>query len=270
MSEYFRPVVVASIIIVLALVAGLLGNRLLRRRDNDDCPSVTDLVSPLETLAVLVLAFVLVGAAESYSGAEDAAAREASTIDHMFETADYAPAEYREPLQAVTVCYAKAVRHHSWPAMAGGGESSAPSVWTTQLRTYLKQMAATDQGSVFEILVNTDRDRSEARQSRVSESTPAIPEIVYWFMALTLALTVAGYAYSIRLRESQVHIFAVAVLTALFVASMLLIRDVDTPFAGPISIGPTEMTFTEADISEDFAEEYGSDRLPCDEHGNRI
>lgn len=258
---------VASIIIVLALVAGLLGNRLLRRRGREDCPSVTDLISPLETLAVLVLAFVLVGAAESFNGAEDAAAAEAGTVDHMFETADYAPDEFSEPVQAITVCYARAVVHHSWPAMATGEDSPAPSVWTTELRTYFKQMAA-DGGTVFELLVDSDRTRSEARQSRVSEADPAIPDVVYWFMALTLAVTVAGYAYSIRLHESLAHIIAVGVLTVLFIGSILLIRDVDTPYSGLIRIAPTEMTATEQDVSEDFVTEFGPDRLPCDELGD--
>lgn len=262
---------IASVVIVLALVAGLFANRILRRRaGDDDAPSVTDLISPLETLAVLILAFVLVGAAESYSEAEDAAAAEAATVDHLFETADYAPEQYREPLQAATVCYARAVNNHSWPAMTtGDGDSSVPSTWTTEMRTYFKQMAATDDGTVFEVLVNTDRDRSEARQTRVSESSPAIPDIVYWFMALTLAITVAGYAYSIRLRQGMAHIVAVAVLTALFVGSMLLIRDVDTPYSGPIRVDPDAMTYTQQDLTEDFTAEFGSDRLPCDERGDR-
>lgn len=268
-QDTFDHVLFASIIIVLALAVGLLGNRFLRRRGRDDCPSVTDLVGPLETLAVLVLAFVLVGAAESYSGAEDAAAAEAASVDHLFETADYAPERYREPLQADTVCYARAVKNQSWPAMMDGEASSVPSIWTSDLRTHLKQMAANDAGTVFEILVDTDRDRALARQARLSESTPAIPGIVYWFMAITLAVTIAGYAYSIRLQDSLAHIVAVVLLTALFVSSILLIRDVDTPFSGPIRIEPSEIAYTEQDISEDFVNEYGPNRLPCDEQGNR-
>lgn len=264
---------IASGIIVLALLAGLLCNRILRRRKgDDDAPSITDLISPLETLAVLILAFVLVGAAESYSEAEDAASAEAATVDHLFETAEYAPAQYREPIQAATVCYARAVHHHSWTAMRDGTGTSAPSVWTTEMRKHFKDMAADPaaNASVFEILVGTDKERSEARQSRINESTPAIPDIVYWFMALTLAVTVAAYAYSIHLRGRQGHIVGVAVLTVLFIASLLLIADVDTPFSGTIRIDPTSMAYTEQDITEDFADVYGMDSLPCDGNGGRV
>ena len=264
---------IASGIIVLALVAGLLCNRLLRRRgDNEDTPSITDLISPLETLAVLILAFVLVGAAESYSEAEDAAAAEASTVDHLFETAEYAPLQYREPIQAATVCYARAVHHHSWSAMRNGNGAAVASVWTTDLRTHFTKMVAdpTTDDTVFEILVATDNERSEARQSRINESTPAIPDIVYWFMALTLAVTVAAYAYSVRMGVRHGHTVGVVVLTVLFVASLLLIADVDSPFSGPIRIEPTSMIFTEQDITEDFDAEYGLAQLPCDDNGDPV
>lgn len=264
---------IASGIIVLALVAGLLCNRLIRRRgDGEDTPSITDLISPLETLAVLILAFVLVGAAESYSEAEDAAAVEASTVDHLFETAEYAPLEYREPMQAATVCYARAVHHHSWTAMENGTDSSVPSIWTTDLRTHFTKMVADPNANdtVFEMLVATDKERSEARQSRINESTPAIPNIVYWFMALTLAVTIAAYAYSVRMGVRHGHTVGVAVLAVLFVSSLLLIADVDSPFSGPIRIEPANMIFTEQDITEDFAEAYGQEKLPCDSNGDRI
>lgn len=264
---------IASGIIVLALLAGLLCNRILRRRaGDDDAPSVTDLISPLETLAVLILAFVLVGAAESYSEAENAAAAEASAVDHLFETAEYVPTRYGEPIQAATVCYARAVQHQSWPAMRDGTDTAVASIWTSDLRTHFTAMAAdpTSDDTVFEILVGTDKERADARQSRINESTPAIPDIVYWFMALTLAVTVAAYAYSIRLRGRGGHIVGVAVLTALFVASLLLIADVDSPFSGAIRIDPVSMIVTEQDITEDFAEVYGVDRLPCDDRGDRV
>lgn len=262
---------IASILIVVALVAGLLCNRLLRREDGDDAPSITDLVSPLETLAVLVLAFVLVGAAESYGAAEDAAASEAATVDHLFETAGYAVAEYREPLQAATVCYARAVTHHSWPAMREGTASSVASIWSTELRTSFQRMAQDDRtnDTVFEILVQTDKDRSDARQSRINESTPAIPDIVYWFMALTLAVMVAAYAYSVGTGARRGHTAAVAVLTVLLVLSLLLIYDVDAPYSGPVHVDATNMLITEQDITEDFAEVYGLDSLPCDDTGER-
>jgi hypothetical protein len=265
-------VLIASGIIVLALIAGLICNRFrrVRRTSTDERLSISDLISPLETLAVLILAFVLVGAADSFGDAEDAAAREALMVDQLFETGDYAPIAYRESLQAATVCYARAVRHYSWPAMQHGTETSVPSTWTAQLRANFRQLAAsTDNDVLLELLVDTDRDRAQARQARLSESTPAIPGVLYWLMASTLALTVAAYAYSVRLHGSRGQVASVVVLTALFVSSMLVISDVDSPYSGPIRVEPTAIIITEKDIAEEFAARYGADHLPCDAKGSR-
>ncbi|AXB42359.1 hypothetical protein [Amycolatopsis albispora] len=130
---------VTSLLIVAAVLAGWLANRLIRgRTEDDDVPSRKDMTSPIETLAVLVLAFVLVAAAESFSEADEAATAEAGVVDHMFETADYAPEPVRQRLQAGTVCYARAVGELEWPAMADGRNSPAPSVWTTGFRESFK------------------------------------------------------------------------------------------------------------------------------------
>jgi hypothetical protein len=45
----------------------------------------------MEMLGVLLLAFVLVVAAESYSTAEAAAETEARVLDNLFEVAEFAP-----------------------------------------------------------------------------------------------------------------------------------------------------------------------------------
>ncbi|MFF1717026.1 hypothetical protein [Streptomyces sp. NPDC058268] len=73
--------------------------------DDDAGMAVKDLVGPLLTLTVLLLAFVLVTANGSYGKAEVA-----------------------------SVCYARAVRAQEWPAMADGEGSGAPSVWSTDFR----------------------------------------------------------------------------------------------------------------------------------------
>jgi hypothetical protein len=264
-------VLIASGIIVLALITGLICNGLLRHRAREEALSASDLISPLETLAVLILAFVLVGAADSFGEAENAAAHEALMVDQLFETAEYTPAAYREPLQAATVCYARAVRHHSWPAMRNGTETRVTSTWTGEIRDNFQKLAADggENGAVLELLVDADQGRAQARQARLTESTPAVPDALYLFMALTLAVTVAAYAYSVRLHDSRVHAVAVVVLTALFLGSLVMINDVDSPYSGLIRIEPTAMIITEQDVAEEFAELYGADRLPCDEKGSR-
>ncbi|MFI9818345.1 bestrophin-like domain [Saccharothrix variisporea] len=259
------------VIAVVALVGGLVVNWLLKKRrrlDTGEALTIRDLSSPMETLAVLLLAFVLVVAAESYSAAEEAVRVEANVVDNFFEVAEFAPQPAARTLQGATVCYARAVLAHEWPSLEdGGGGSSKPSTWSTQFRAVFKEIGA-DNG-VFETLVQADRDRSDARSQRIAQATPAIPAVLYWFMVLSLAVMVVAFAFNLPARGKRAEVVGLVVLTTLVTLSLLLIRDVDRPFGGAIGISPEAMAHTEADIAEDFADAYGQNALPCDAEGNR-
>ncbi|MET9516472.1 hypothetical protein [Streptomyces sp. NPDC002994] len=252
----------------LALVAGVAGHWFLRGRlEAEETPSLTirDFVLPLQTLTVFVLAFVLVTASTSNGKADEAVRNEAGVVDHMFEVADYAPSAQRQRLQADVVCYVRAVRAAEWPAMAQGRGSKVPNTWSTDFRAGLRQMG--DGASAFGMLVSADKERSEARQTRIAESTPAIPSAVYWLMLAALAFLVITLALCLPRRNTALVTMGLVVLTALLTTVLLVIRDVERPFSGVIQVTPAAMTAVEDDISEDFTEVYGEGRLPCDGQG---
>jgi hypothetical protein len=253
-----------------ALVAGLLAHNYRRRRaiQEADDGSVSDLISPLETLAVLLVAFVIVVAAESYGTASTAADTEASRIDHLYEVADYAPPAQRQYIQATAICYIRAVRAHEWPLMTdGGGASPKVSVWSTRLRTGFEPLAALPDDR-FQLLVQADDDRSKARHARIAEATPAIPPVVYWFMVISLAATIGAFAFGLPAARTRGHLVLLATLTVLFTGSLLLIHDIDRPFDGHISISDTAMSETAADISADYDRDHPDAALPCDAEGD--
>ncbi|MFE1777033.1 hypothetical protein [Streptomyces sp. NPDC059008] len=258
------------VIVAAALVLGLAANRLLRRRlpgEEAEALSMRDLVEPLQTLAVLVLAFVLVMAAESYSKAEDAARVEAAAVDNLYEVADYAGPQTRQQIQAHVVCYARAVLRSEWPSMVEGERSSAPSVWANSFRTDFKAMS---QDPRFDMIVDADQKRHEGRYDRLAQSTPAIPGVIFWFMLITLAVTVIALAFTLPVKRRGTEITTLVILTALLTASLLIIYDVDRPFGGLVSISPTEMTITQQDIDHDYADTYGKSKLPCDAQGRQM
>lgn len=258
-------------IVVLALLGGVLANRFLRVRvlgEDAEATTVQGLISPLETLAVLLLAFVLVVAAESYSTAEAAAETEARVVDNLFEVAEYAPAAVTQRIQASAVCYARAISAVEWPELANGRASKAPSVWSGEFRAAFKEMGSSDPS--FELLVTADKERSEARSERLSEATPAIPSLMYWFMVVAIALTITAFAFSLPRHRNGAEIITLAVLATLFTLSLLLIRDVDRPYDGVIAVDPAAMSFTEDDVTEDYVAAFGNGRLPCDEQGRKL
>ncbi|MER8042904.1 hypothetical protein [Streptomyces sp. NPDC094032] len=262
--------VLVIVVAVLALLAGLAANRWLRPRlvsaDDDEGMAVKDLVGPLLTLTVLLLAFVLVTANGSYGKAEVASRGEARALDQLVETAEYAPALQRARIQADAVCYARAVRVQEWPAMSEAEGSPAPSVWSTDFRAAFKTL----QGEpVFGMLVAADNKRSDEREERLTQATASIPSAIFWFLLATLTITVMALGICLPRKNNRGQILTLAVITALLTTTLCIIRDVDRPFGGIINVEPTAIAEAERQAERDFTQNHPAADLPCDEAGNR-
>ncbi|MEV0499971.1 hypothetical protein AB0I84_20545 [Streptomyces spectabilis] len=262
--------VLVIVVAVLALLAGLAANRYLRPRlidgDDDQGMAVKDLVGPLLTLTVLLLAFVLVTANGSYGKGEVASRGEARALDQLTETAEYAPAPQRQRIQADAVCYARAVRAQEWPAMADGHGSSAPSVWSTDFRRAFRDLEGKP---VFGMLVNADNKRSDEREERLTQATASIPGAIFWFLLATLTLTVVALGICLPRRNNRGQMIALTVITALLATTLCIIRDVDRPFGGIIDVTPTAITEAERQTTRDFLTHHKAAELPCDHTGDR-
>lgn len=121
--------------------------------------------------------------------------------------------------------------------------------------------------AIFDRLADDDAERSAARFRRLAEAVPSTPAAVYGLVVLTLAVSVAGFAFSLPRRRNRAHLVTLCVLAALLAATVLLIRDLDLAFAGVAKIGPTAMADARDEITANFQASYAGDRLPCDETG---
>ncbi|GAB7109060.1 hypothetical protein JCM4814A_73740 [Streptomyces phaeofaciens JCM 4814] len=262
--------VLVIVVAVLALLAGLAANRYLRPRlitaDDDEGMAVKDLVGPLLTLTVLLLAFVLVTASSSYGKAEIASRAEARAVDQLVEAAEYGPEVQRAQIQAGAVCYARAVRHQEWLTMADGYGSTAPSVWSTDFRQTFRAMQGE---AVFGMLVAIDNNRSNEREERLTQATASIPGAIFWFLLATLTVTVVALGICLPRRNNRGQLITLTVITALLTATLVIIRDVDRPFGGIINVSPTAITEAERQATRDFVANHPATDLPCDAHGDR-
>jgi len=263
-------VALVIVVAVLALLAGLAANRWLRPRlvnsSDDEGMAVKDLVGPLLTMTILLLSFVLVTANGSYGKAEVASRGEARALDQLVETAEYAPETERARVQADAVCYARAVRTQEWPAMSDGNGSTAPSVWSTDLRESFKSMVGKP---VFGMLVSADNKRSDEREERLTQATSSIPGTIFWFLLATLVITVTALGICLPRRNNRGQIITLVVITGLLTTALVIIRDVDRPFGGIINVAPTAMAEAERQAERDFTANHPAAELPCDDEGNR-
>ncbi|TGB14667.1 DUF4239 domain-containing protein [Streptomyces sp. MZ04] len=262
--------VLVIVVAAVALLAGLAANRFLRPRlmaDDDAGMAVKDLVGPLLTLTVLLLAFVLVTANGSYGKAEVASRGEARALDQLAEIAEYAPAAEQKRIQADAVCYARAVRTQEWPAMADDGSgSAAPSVWSTDLRHSFRDLEGKP---VFGMLIAADNKRSDEREERLTQATASVPSAIFWFLLATLTITVVALGVCLPRRNNRGQLITLTVITALLTTTLCIIRDVDRPFGGAINVDPTAIAEVERQATRDFLTHHKLADLPCDDKGIR-
>nr|WSW71118.1 hypothetical protein OG461_35785 [Streptomyces sp. NBC_00995] len=262
--------VLVIVVAVIALLVGLAASRWLRPRllseDDDTGMAVKDLVGPLLTLTVLLLAFVLVTANGSYGKAEVASRGEARALDQLVEIAEYAPQAQRARIQADAVCYARAVRTKEWPAMSDGHGSAAPSMWSTDFRQTFSTLQVKP---VFGMLIAADNKRSDEREERLTQASASIPSTIFWFLLATLFVTVVALGICLPRKNNRGQLITLTVITALPTTMLVIIRDVDRPFGGMIDVAPTAITEVERQGTRDFLAHHPASDLPCDSRGAR-
>lgn len=89
-------------------------------------------------------------------------------------------------------------------------------------------------------------------------------------MLILVFLSVITLAFFIPRRRNTAQRIAVLVPAVLFICALALVNELDRPFSGLVKIEPTAMSITADDITADFLEEYGGNRLPCNERGEPL
>ncbi|RBY79579.1 hypothetical protein DQ238_10310 [Geodermatophilus sp. TF02-6] len=261
------------VILVLPLLVGLwVQHRLIQRSPDSGMGglSVSDLIEPVRTLAVLLLAFVLVSAYSSYDTASQQAAAEAGAVQAMAESAALLTPESRRDVLGPLQCYARAVAGPDWRAQAEGSALSPIADAASHGIDAALARARSDERNVavVEPITLENNRRIEARILRAEEGQPAVPGQAWTLMLVTVAITVGVAAL---LGHPPVHRrLQLAVLVGTVVVyglSLLIIQDLDTPFTGPAKIEPTAMLDVEQRIA---ALPDGTAVLPCDGQGRLL
>lgn len=273
--------IVVAIVILGSLVVGLVGNyvfheRILaitNRQGLDSYfiyPQTNNVFGPTGTLLALFIAFVLFGAADSYSGAKTAAQTEAAVVQSFYRTADYLPDRYALALQRAAICYARAIYGPEWQLMRDGHNELSPIAqnWVGAgpdgVRTILHEVGTGN--DLFSTLLSADQSRADARRERLTQADPTIPGIVSAFMLFAIALTIVFLAM-ISPRKSAAHSSASILAAITLLGALFLIHNLDRPFRGPLALDPVQMQITEQTVYQEFDKRYGADRLGCDKQG---
>ncbi|MFD7906053.1 hypothetical protein ACFV4G_27885 [Kitasatospora sp. NPDC059747] len=261
--------IVIIVVLAAALSASVAANRYLRPRmvtETDQGMKVQELIGPMQTLTILLLAFVLVTASASYAQAGDAARREAHELAHLAAMATYAPEPQQSQLLQDVVCYARTVRTAEWPAMAAVRSSDASDQWSYAFRGVFRTLR-TEQA--FGMLVAADDQRSLAREERVAQASPSIPAPIFWFLLTVLAMTVIALGIAVPHRDNRGQLAALVAITVLLGSALVIIQNVDRPFDQLINVPPTAIYTVETQVLHDLQAAHPGAVLPCGADGNR-
>lgn len=242
----------------------------LHSTDATEGASVGTVLGPAGTVGVFFLALVLFGAAGSFTETGKLIKQEAAVMDNLYEAAEYVPDEsIRQRFHAATVCYALAVAGPEWVALGKGETSTVPSNWTGTgefgIRKALLDLTPAGQG--FSLVLAQDQKRGDLRSDRVAKLTPSTPDLIFWFLIVLIAISMGGVAFSIPRERNTPQIASLAIVLIVYTALMATVYTLDRPFSGLLSVAPTAMKSTAADIEADYKDEHRQP-LPCDAQGN--
>jgi hypothetical protein len=241
------PLIVVLIIAVVVLVAlvGLAAVRQLVPHEglikHADVSGYVYAV--IGVLYGVILAQVVVAAWEEYRDARGVAADEAYAVLNLDRLSRSWPEDVRAPIHDALIAYAEEVINDEWPAMEAGDYRMAPrSVIGDRLWSVYDQIGQGPEGNSAKYAASLDQldDLDDARRSRFVLGEMALPQT----MTLTLligAVVTVGFAYLFAIENTWLHGVIVTCLAVLVALLLLLEYQLETPYQGVDSIGPTAM-----------------------------
>jgi hypothetical protein len=262
---------ITIVAILLAVAVALVYNRWVWRpgqhagRLVSDGLQIKEIAGPLASLAVLLLAFVLVQSFSSWSNAGRAEASEATATLLLFREADLIDnPRSRQDVRNQVVCYATSVIEQDWPAMRQAQVSNVPAYWATSIRrTAIRQVRSGADETAGAAVISRDAERETARQERLAEARTSVPPIMYALLliAVAVALLIVGVVTAKGV-SAIVHAIVVGAAAVVFAGTLLMIGDLDQPYDGITGRDPTHTVFVLDQMERDVAGEP-----PCDSKG---
>lgn len=264
----------AELIIIVGLLIALgLGISLNRRWTSlhpGEGLDMSDLVTPIVTIAAILLAFVMVEALSTYGRAREHAGAEARVVDEAAEVAArLGDVELGRAYQADLVCYARAVRFQEWPSMSRSGDRvAAVGVWTHDIERILGDIRRSGGDDELDRLIDFDHARGDARLARLAEADPSLPSGLNWLMLGSVVVSIFGLALFTKAETGRrTNIAILLIFGAIVGGTLITIIDLDRPFDGFNAIEPTAMIRTEIAMEADFARRHPGQAYPCDTGG---
>jgi hypothetical protein len=190
----------------------------------------------------VLLAFVVVVGWENLDSAREATYTEADQLANIYWISRHLPSPQGAAIEGLSLKYAHTVIDIEWPLMEKGESSQQAQLLLDQIRDDVFDFTprSVRQQALYEqALVSVD-GLSAARRDRLVDMDESIQEPL-WVVLITGGVITVSFCLLFGLESKTAHIGMVAGLAVLITISLLLVEDIQYPFAGSPHIGPTAL-----------------------------
>lgn len=185
----------------------------------------------------IILAFVLVASWERFENARATTGAEANALADLYRQADGLADADRAALQSDIIAYQRSIIDLEWPAMGNGTLSPrSHEIYVDIWRVVIAAQTDTDKRvSLFQCLVGKLDDFAEARRDRLLYMNNGLPVVIWSFLIVFGAMTVA-FTYFFGMPRALPQAIITAALAATIASTLYIIFEMQTPFSGTVRV----------------------------------
>lgn len=189
----------------------------------------------------ILLALVAVSVYGNYTDAHHAALEETSQLGALYRGTTGLPDGLGDDMRHAIRGYVDIVIADEWPAQRAGDIPTAGREKIDRIEQLLYGFAPAtlQENAKFSQLLSTFDDFIEARRVRVDATTLQLPDqlwLVIWVGAVINAILLAA----VYVDNRRLHLMLAGLLAAFVALVIFVTADMDHPYEGSISVGPTD------------------------------
>ncbi|MFE0458454.1 hypothetical protein ACFW1A_04225 [Kitasatospora sp. NPDC058965] len=191
-------------------------------------------------LYAVLLGFVVITVWTNNDAARKTTFEEADALAGIYWISRDLPAPLGPQLEQQTLAYARTVQDTEWPLMADHHSSPAATQLVYQMRDSVFSInpANSQQQVLYEHAVSHLENLASERRARLNQVDDEVP-VLLWVALIVGGVLTVGFTFLFGLSNTLAHTLMVLSLGALVVVSLLLIKEMDFPFAGATAVKPT-------------------------------
>lgn len=187
----------------------------------------------------VLLAFLVLVVWQTFQDTALVVEQEANTLVDIFRIGQELDTPYNTEIESYAVEYANRVVNDEWPLMVNGNESpgvedTIEKFWTVHRAIEAAPTAPQNHTEkLFELL----QDLGNKRRIRLLDSRTELPGLM-WALLIGGGIVTIGFTFFFRAPTSAAHLSMAAMFAGLLAFVLVLIIELDSPFAGSVRLEP--------------------------------